>query len=471
MNNILITGSAGTGKSYLLKELIPKLKGNVYITSSTGISAISIGGCTLHKLVGLGLAKESVEICVKRIKKNKKLLSLWLNIDILIIDEISMLDIGYFIKISRVMAEIRSYNNPSNLYQPWGNIKLICIGDFLQLPPVQLYKEDNKSYKYLFQHPIWNDCNFSIIYLTNPKRYIDINSHISSNLSNICTDMLYNKTDIKIYKEPCIDIKSLIDNKQIDSNDYDKYKSGLEFFQALSYIRIGLDHSVINELMDKCSLKPKKSKEGILPTILISTNKEVDDYNLQELNKLSGEEKIYIPHFIYSIDSIITKDDLIKSSLVSDPLRLKIGAQVMLLVNQPDNNLGNGSRGIVVGFENVTNIPIVEFLNGIKIPVPVHTWETNIIYEVGSNENHKTHRATLTQIPLKLAWACTIHKSQGLTLDSVYLYLGSVFSPGQLYVALSRCRNSDNMYIKDWNHNIFAKCKPDKDAIKFYEQL
>ena len=164
----------------------------------------------------------------------------------------------------------------------------------------------------------------------------------------------------------------------------------------------------------------------------------------------------------------MSKEDMIRSSRSPDPLVLKIGAQVMLLVNKLDLGLCNGSRGVIIGFkEDTQSYPVVRFMNGKIITIEPHTWSCSVYVK----DIDEKKRATLSQLPLRLAYAISIHRAQGLTLDSVYLSLSSCFESGQLYVALSRCRSKEHTYIKDWDEKSFWKCKPDKRALFFYQQL
>jgi ATP-dependent exoDNAse (exonuclease V) alpha subunit len=142
----------------------------------------------------------------------------------------------------------------------------------------------------------------------------------------------------------------------------------------------------------------------------------------------------------------------------------------MLLKNIPERNLANGSRGVVSGFTD-DNLPIVTFIDGQSLIVEWHTLTKMARRGIDERGDAIKDKASLTYIPLRLAYAITINKSQGITLDSAYLSLDTCFAPGHIYVALSRCRSMKNIYIKSWSMHAFNKCKPLQCVHDFYEQL
>ena len=513
--NIFLTGAGGVGKSFQSERIIEYLKQNISVCAPTGAAAIQVGGVTIHSLLGQGLFVGTVDSLVERMMKIRggDLVKQWCTMDTLLIDELSMTDVSLFVRASKVIQAIRrhvyeypwKYNglkvsgikSEKDLDKPWGGIRLILVGDFLQLPPIQPYVEQigiviekggdgndielpvTKSYRYLFEHPIWTEIDPYVIYLNEPKRFM--------------------------------------------TGDIDEEEAN-EYFHILGDIRLGILSERVKQFMSECSKKPQakkfpcieeynasitsltagvhgmsigteNKKEAIIfPTVLIATNKEVDKHNMDQLKKLQGEEHTYHATFrCNSRTTVMSKEDMTRSCLAPDPLTLKIGAQVMLLTNKLDLGLCNGSRGVVVGFKEVRGtrieqrigdnnnpnnspiinssecLPIVQFMNGRIIAIEPYTWSCTLRTK-GLSTDEKP-RASLTQIPLRLAYALSIHKAQGISLDSVYLSLSSCFAPGQLYVALSRCRSRANTFIKDWDEKSFWKCRPDKKAIEFYANL
>jgi len=400
-HNIFLTGAGGTGKTYIIQHLVDKYKAvnkSYALTSMTGCAALLLGKAkTLHSWAGVGLARESASKLIDVINGSMKLKKKWISTEVLIVDEVSMMDVDLFEKLDEIGRVIRK-----NL-RPFGGIQLIFVGDFFQLPPV-----DKGISKFIFESDLWTKIGFKVIELNTVIRQKDPVFH-------------------KILNEARFGILS--------NESYNILKE-----------RMGINWNLLE----------------IKPTLLFPKKDIVSNVNIHGLSKLPG------PGYIYKVETICSSkkgDDLIyatQKALNNAPyekeLILKVGAQVMLLINKNDgSDLVNGSRGVITGFL-LNSTPLVKF-HSMKEPIPIdkHIWEIE-----GEN-------MTQIQIPLKLAYALTIHKSQGSTLDSALIDIGhNVFECGQAYVALSRVKSLESLYI----HNISASAfKAHPKVKKFYEEL
>lgn len=396
--NVFITGQGGVGKSEIIKHITKEFEANnkqVAVTSLTGISALAIGGTTVHSWSGIGLGERDVRILISKAKNKSKE---WRETNLLIIDEISMLSAELFEKLDNIGRHIRR-----NARLPFGGLQILLCGDFCQLPPV-------KQTTFCFESPSWKKCNFTICYLT-------------------------------------------INMRQSDAR----------FQKLLTRARLGdLTEDDMKVLETRLCVKPPAAM--VRPTKMFPKRQQVDYLNNLELNLLDAELKSF-----KAIDETDHKDALNshekerikgiinKSCMASEKLILAVGAQVMLIMNMKLRGLVNGSRGVVVGFGEC---PVVKFLNGISFEVVAAEWEIKV-----SNENFAYRK----QIPLILAYASTVHKVQGATLDYVEVDLGDdMFSEGQFYTALSRVRTLDGLFITSLD---FSKVLCNKKVSKFYRDL
>lgn len=398
--NVFITSAAGGGKSYLIKMIRERLKNRkkIAITSTTGTSAILIDGTTLHSYLGIGLGTSNVGTLYTTIKNNSFRLKKWIDVDILVIDEISMLSPTLFDKLETLARSFRENT------EPFGGIQLILSGDFLQLPVVG---EDS----FCFEAESWNKCVDEIVYLNENFRQDD---------------------DI--------------------------------FKKCLNEIRIGeLSNETIDILKSRVNVK-LENEYGILPTKIYSLNRDVEEENNTQIDKLV-EKNENLEFYQYDMDYEILKkgvknieEKLNKACNTPFILQLCIGAQVMLLYNMDlENKLVNGSRGVVVDFEN--DLPRVKFLNGLIKTIDNQEWTL---------EENGDIILKWRQIPLKVAFAISAHKSQGVTIDYAEVDLKNIFENAQAYVALSRVRKLDGLSIKNFN-KLCIKAHP--KAIAFYKNL
>ena len=415
--SIFLTGPGGTGKSFLLKtiyECIPDRRGkHVAVTAMTGCAALLIGrfAKTLHSWAGIGLGRESSSVLAVTIRRSGKALRRWLGTDILIIDEVSMLTPELLEKLDTVAKILRRNTDPM------GGLQIVFVGDFYQLPPVN--KDKEKEMPFVFESPLWNEIVQETVSLTQILRQDDPIFHTI----------------------------------------LDEARRGVLSEETLTILQ-----SRTNQPWQHLKIRP---------TLLFTRRAEVDNVNDRNLKALKTERRIFKAETTFSpvaetqgytkdspeVKRIVEKMD--KDGPYMPELILAIDAQVMLLTNKDyDAGLVNGARGVVVGFEGTeeNRIPLVQFLKGQPIPITMNSWE--------SSELEGIHRK---QIPLKLAYAITIHKAQGATLDCALIDIGtSTFECGQAYVALSRVKNLHSLYIWDVEPSAF---RAHPKVLKFYEQI
>ena len=408
--NVFLTGAGGTGKTFILNIFIKFYKdlineGVLSITSTTGCSASLLNGITLHSWAGIGLGNKLVDYYYNDIIKNLTKKKNWIKTEVLIIDEISMLNPELLEKLEILARKLRKNN------QMFGGIQVILSGDFCQLPNVD-------TQEFCFESIIWESLIDETFYFKEVLRQNDeVFLNILSNIRNGFT------------------------------NEEDK-----------------------NILNSRLTEKLKKNDCGILPTVLYSRKKNVKDYNEKQLQKLivEGNEKmeykcIYeFPKNQSPLYQEFLKTQIDKNESIPDLIVLTIGAQIMITNNyklEDDTQLFNGKRGVIIGF-SLKRLPIVRFLNGVDKTIDYYEWNLDL---------GKDMKITKKQLPIKLAWAITIHKSQGLTLDYVYTDIGgSIFEYGQTYVVLSRVRSLDSLFLKNID---YTKIKTHPKVIQYYNSI
>lgn len=415
--SVFFTGSAGTGKSVLLRELItqlrqkyaPKAKNDyweasndsVAVTASTGIAACNIGGCTLHSFAGVGLGQEAVPVLISKVRKNGNSVRRWQDTKVLIVDEVSMIDADFLDKLETVARAVRKNESP------WGGIQVVLTGDFFQLPPV------NKSgnVKFSFEAESWERTITTTIQLMQVFRQKD----------------------------------------QTFANMLNEMRLG-----AMSPNTIQRFNSLTREL---------KSDDGLRPTELFPLRNQVDEANTRMLARLTGPSKVYTAR-----DRGPQADKMDNMCPAPSTLNLKINSQVMLLRNQGGGSGGlvNGSIGVLIGFSNrpadndgslsggAKSTPLNS--PGEELPLVRFTMEEGKTRDVviGREEwsvemPNGTLLGARIQIPLGLAWSLSIHKSQGQTLSKVRVDLGKVFEKGQAYVALSRATSLEGLQVLNFD--------------------
>jgi ATP-dependent DNA helicase PIF1 len=470
--NVFLTGPAGSGKSMLLKKIIKALeKGSsrvVAVLAPTGIAAVNVGGTTVHSWSGCGLPKMTKDFA-KMWNKSEEIRST----DVIVLDEISMMSGEMFDRMEEKVAEIRGNT------QPFGGIQLVLSGDFLQLPPVT-----NKPDAWMLQ-----------------SRQVRADSVFLNR--GFC------------FQAECWERCSI---RTCELNVVHRQGADTGLIDALREIRLGRLSNSAERLIEECSVDstggfaPDDSANGVKPTKLYCKNADVEDINEKELRMLPGhaevikakdEVEVEADQDGHSINGNYTE---IKKQLENDAffhskkcrapaeLTLKDDAQVLLLWNldlaaSGDMKLVNGSRGKVVGWEPWKEVfrrlkedrarqkanakangdnggsskveAKIDAIHAVKVPdrgFPVVEFDNGrtetVLPEAFTHSYRHKGVCTRTQLPLRLAWAITIHKSQGMSISRLCVSLADVFEDGQAYVALSRARSKHGLQIEGYTPGV-----------------
>ena len=415
--NVFITGAAGSGKTFLMNQYIKYLKEHrvsVAITASTGIAATHMGGMTIHSWSGMGIKSDMNELDLEGLADKDQLVSRLKAAKVLIIDEVSMLHYYQLDMVDAICRRLRRGipiaagkgkmpDKAENL--PFGGLQVILCGDFFQLPPIVRtnnwssgrandgddlrgdYSNDGLDSYFIYRSKAWKDGKFTVCYLEENFRHKD---DVSISVLN--------------------DIRS----GEISEKSYG-YLSARQ-----------------NVLSPKDAL--------IQPTRLFTHNIDVDQVNITELDRIEETEHKYE---MSSRGKKHALESLKKSCLAPEILRLKKGARVMCVKNNFEAGYVNGTLGVIVscgyGLDPVIHTaPTPDFPEGRRITIEQATWTI---------DDDGFMLAEVKQYPLRLAWAITVHKSQGMSLDAVEVDLSRSFEPGMGYVALSRVRSFDGLKI------------------------
>jgi len=519
--SIFLTGPAGTGKSLTIGMIVRaalKCAQRVALTATTGKAAANLAELvpdgvivpsTLHRFAGFTPNEYDETVLVERVLANSFLTYRWRSTDLLVIDEVSMLSPVLFVLLDRVARKVRGFD------EPFGGLVMLLVGDFYQLPPVvtddherelagqSIYCFQTKPwrrvvrYHVLLEHCYRQMTDNVLISVLNDVRHARLTERSSQVLGERTSDVL------------CARLKELAQLTEQEAQS--------EFVDAIA-LRERIEarnETVPVDLLPLCG--------DIEPSKLFARNQLVDHENMQRLAELDGDSVEYCARYTASGSGLKSsmQEDIVQKSVLSgnmapQTLELKRGAQVMLLVNLSDS-LFNGSRGVVVdfvrplspqdlqaaaptgtlslGYEQTNmfadervefecafpgvprlpgdledpdlqpRFPLVLFDNGQRMLIRPYVWERR------SRKPNWTAR--LTQVPLKLAWAISIHKSQGMSISLLSVDLQQVFASGQAYVALSRARSLQGLMLEDFEPYmvIGESQRPNDRVVAFYDKI
>lgn len=476
--NVFYTGSAGTGKSVVLRELVRQLRARygesaVAITASTGLAAVNIGGMTINRFSGINIGMGSVQKLAAQVKRNKTNSERWKRTSVLIVDEVSMIDGRFLDKMDFVARDVRRVHN-----KPFGGIQLVFTGDFFQLPPVPDRDSSVPKPPFCFESKVW-------------KQAID---------KTICLTEVFRQKD-----------QELVD--------------------LLNSIRFGEVSPQIVQQMRKFEREVEYS-DGLMPTELYPTRREVDISNKRMLDRLAGEVRIFHAQDQTTSDNPYLLK-LLDSLMVEKNLALKEDAQVMMIKNI-DETLVNGSVGKLLFFTTESIYQkMLEIFSSRKlsdpelvldmrlvsrcIGIPAHAYTRDIQKDISMRPSHRIEALQLLlkvaeredkkfafplirfttpsngfryelilptdftvdvpayktsvnriQLPLILCWALSIHKAQGQTIDRLKVDLKKIFEEGQVYVALSRAVSKERLQIVNFDPRVI---KANAKVKQFYQTL
>lgn len=385
--SLFLTGKAGTGKTTFLREVVHYTKKKCIVLAPTGIAAVNAGAMTIHSFFqfGLGPFVQGVIEPKSDFRINKSKLELIRHLQLLIIDEVSMVRADL---MDHIDVELRRIRRNS---KPFGGVQLLMIGDLQQLPPIAHGGEDELLRQY-----------YKTLYF-------------------------FSSAALKSMKYSCIELKNVY--RQTDRH----------FIDILNHARnCTLTSQDISDLNARYipGFSPKP-EDGYIR--LMTHNRQVDYVNETELEKLDSKP--------YTFVAAVTGTFPEESYPTADSLTLKKGAQVMFIKNDPERRFINGTLGEVKSIDkNSIAVRLVE--SGMVIDVEPMEWQ-NIRYQFDEENKEISSKqiGRFKQYPLKAAWAITVHKSQGLTFDKAIIDVHAAFSPGQAYVALSRCRTLDGLVL------------------------
>lgn len=407
-HNVFVTGGAGTGKSTVIQHFIQnhvRTQKSAAVLASTGTAAILLGGRTFHSFFGLGIMEGGLERVVERASKHQGIVQRLRKTDLVLIDEVSMIGATELLAADQIARKARKLN------APWGGLRVVMVGDFAQLPPIVPSKP---------RAALDRTLEFEEV---KPERPWCFQSEVWARS----------------------DLETVVLTQIVRSQD-------ASWNQILAEVRWAeLSEKAVEVLQTRVSQVPLEFQG----TRLFARRAQVEALNNERLGKLTSKAREYNTIYL----GIATRvDELKRNAPIPEVLTLKEGALVMFRQNDPEYRFVNGTLGFVSKLED--KLVTVELFSGKTVELKQST------FSMLDAEGEPV--ATATNFPLNLAWACTIHKAQGATLDRVHANLRGVWEHGQTYVALSRVRALNDLTIEGLSPRVFLV---DPTVKSFYSSL
>ncbi|MCF7844637.1 MAG: AAA family ATPase [Kiritimatiellales bacterium] len=375
-DNLFLTGAAGTGKSFLLRQFLRSKPKRAYpVLASTGTAALLVDGRTFHSFFGLGILEGGKDATVARVLHKGRSIKRIREAECIVIDEVSMLSGETLAAAEEISRHAREDNSP------WGGLRIVVVGDFAQLPPVQ--SNDYQQRDWAFCHPVWEASNFQSIYLQTPVRTTE-------------SDLL----------------------------------------SVLNNVRSGIVSEEVHMFLDRRSYPGDDHFDG---TRLFPRRNAADAYNHSRLETIANKLHEFPTEYAGNSYGI---EQLKKQSPIPEVLSIKVGALVMLRKNDMSfpYKYVNGSLGTITG---ITDDQInIHLLKGNSITLEPQTFSLL--------DGNGKERASAVNFPISLAWATTIHKAQGASIDRLLVNISNLWESGHAYVALSRATSEEGLFIENW---------------------
>ena len=413
-HNIFISGPGGHGKTHLINEF--HKTGNVALCAMTGCAAgvLHKKARTIHSWSGIKLGKGSRSEIVADLSKSA--IQNWKSAKILVIDEVSMLSADIFELLNHVSQTVRKNE------LPFGGIQLVFSGDFYQLPPF------GNDCKFCFESPLWSTLFASDCHIELKENFRQTDPVFQRLLNNLRTGSL-TQEDIQLLKcrmncNPSVDLATA------------------KLFPKKKHVE-EINNRIYNELNTR---EMHFSVDcDYTETYVYQPNVPIEDEIMKKCKALSEIKKKE------EFENLIRENNVVRD------VSLKVGAKVMCLANFPQANIWNGSQGTITDFDD-DGLPIVKFSHG-----------PEVLVEYSCYQSEKYPMLCIRQIPLCLSWALTIHKIQGTTLDAAEVDIGSdIFAPGQTYVAISRIRSLDGLFVRNFSRK---NVRIHKKVKQFYQRV